>query len=499
MESASWLIGRQPILDREERVWGYELLFRDADDPALPDATRASADATRASADVILGTLSGMGLEALLGGKRGFVNVARELLHSDALLLLPPQWMVIELLESIEPDEALLARCRALRGAGFALALDDHRYDARFEPIYPWVDLVKVDLTLFRPDELAAEVRRLRAWPPRLVAEKVETAEQFRACRDLGFDYFQGYHFARPALVERKKLPDGGSSMLRLMGLLQEDADTSRVEAAFRQSPGLTYRLLVLVNSVAVGSRERIRSVRQAITLLGRKQLRRWVQLALFSADGPHGLDDPLLDAAAVRASFLEELCRLHPRLRGAADAPEQGFLVGILSLLGRSTRSTWRRSWPSCGWPTPRRRRCCAARGRWASSCSSPSGWSGRSSGRPSSSSGPWASPGPGPWRPRRRPSPGAAPPAPTPRRRPTAASRRAPRPGPETLHLGYGPARRTSSGGQAPSSAATVRSVPGTRCSGQSSASGASAKARSGIAGWGTWRPGSSMRSSP
>jgi EAL and modified HD-GYP domain-containing signal transduction protein len=329
MESAAtWLIGRQPILDREERVWGYELLFRSADDPSMPDATRASAD-------VILGALSGMGVEALLGGKRGFVNVGKELLHSDALLLLPPQWMVIELLESIEPDEALLARCRALRGAGFALALDDHRYDPRFEPIYPWVDLVKVDLTQFRPEELAAEVKRLRGFQPRLLAEKVETGEQFRACRDLGFDYFQGYHFARPALVERKKLPEGGSAMLRLMGLLQEDADTARVEAAFRQSPGLTYRLLVLVNSVAVGSRERIRSVRQAITLLGRRQLRRWVQLALFSADGAHGLDDPLLDAAAVRATFLEELCRLHPRLRGVADAPEQGFLVGILSLLG--------------------------------------------------------------------------------------------------------------------------------------------------------------------
>jgi len=328
MESATWLIGRQPILDREQRVWGYELLFRSPDGSGLPDATRATAE-------VILGTLSGMGLEALLGGKRGFVNVGRDLLHSDALLLLPPQWMVIELLESIEPDEALLARCRALRGAGFALALDDHRYDARFEPIYPWVDLVKVDLTLLPPEELADEVRRFQAWQPRLVAEKVETAEQFRTCRDLGFDYFQGYHFARPALVERKKLPEGGSAMLRLMALLQEDADTARVEAAFRQSPGLTYRLLVLVNSVAVGSRERIRSVRQAITLLGRRQLRRWAQLALFSADSPHGLDDPLLDAAAVRAGFLEELCRLHPRLRGAADAPEQGFLVGILSLLG--------------------------------------------------------------------------------------------------------------------------------------------------------------------
>lgn len=328
MESATWLIGRQPILDREERVWGYELLFRSAEDPTMPDATRASAD-------VILGALSGMGVEALLGGKRGFVNVGQELLHSDALLLLPPQWMVIELLESIEPSEALLARCRALRGAGFALALDDHRYDPRFEPIYPWVDLVKVDLTLFPPGELSAQVKLLRAWPPRLLAEKVETAAQFRACRDLGFELFQGYHFARPALVERKKLPEGGSAMLRLMALLQEDADVAKVEAAFRQSPGLTYRLLVLVNSVAVGSRERIRSVRQAITLLGRRQLKRWVQLALFSADGAHGLDDPLLDAAAVRAGFLEGLCQLHPRLRGVADAPEQGFLVGILSLLG--------------------------------------------------------------------------------------------------------------------------------------------------------------------
>lgn len=326
MESATWLMGRQPVLDREQRIWGYELLFR-AGDPA-------TADASRATANVILGALSGLGVGTVLAGKRGLVNIGRELLYSDALLLLPPQWMVLELLESIAPDEALLARCRALRGAGFALALDDHRYAAGWEPIYPWVDLVKVDLTLFQPAELAEEVRRLRAWPPKLLAEKVETPAQLQACLDLGFDYFQGYHFARPALVERKRLPESGAAMLRLMRLLQEDADTDEVEAAFRQSPGLTFRLLVLVNSVAVGSRERIRSVRQAITLLGRRQLRRWVQLALFSPDGPGGLDDPLLDTAAVRAGFLEQLCGLHPHLRGAADAPEQGFLVGILSLL---------------------------------------------------------------------------------------------------------------------------------------------------------------------
>jgi c-di-GMP-related signal transduction protein len=326
-----WLIGRQPILDRAGSLWGYELLFR---------STRAGpadvSDPSFATANVILGALSGFGMEELLGGHRGFVNVGRDLLFSDSLEILPRERVVLEVLEDVEPSHAVLQRCKLLKAAGFSLALDDHLYDPAFERLYEVVDHVKIDLMAAPMDAVEASVEKLRPFPVSLLAEKVETSQQFRECLDLGFQYFQGYHFARPAVLERRRIGDAGATLLRLLQLLGEDADIRDIELTFRESPGLTYKLLVLVNSVAFGARQKIGSVRQAIAMLGRSQMRRWLQLALFASDDRRGLDDPLVDLAAVRATFMEHLAPLHPRLAGVSDAPEQAFMIGILSLLDR-------------------------------------------------------------------------------------------------------------------------------------------------------------------
>jgi len=326
---ARWLIGRQPILDRGERLAAYELLFRSSrtgpariDDPAL------------ATARVMLGALSGFGAEELLGDRRGFINVDRELLMSESLELVPRERCVIELLETVEADDAVVARCRDLTSAGFALALDDHRYHPSFRPLYDLVEIVKIDLTLTPAETLAPVVAELRRHPVKLLAEKVEGRREFGRCLELGFDYFQGYYFARPDVMERRRIDETAATLLKLLRMLMEDAEVEAVEAAFRESAGLTYKLLVLVNSVAFGSRERIGTVRQAITMLGRLQMRRWLQLALFASDTLAGLDNPLLEMAAVRAHFMEGLARRHESLRRAPDGPEQAFVTGILSLL---------------------------------------------------------------------------------------------------------------------------------------------------------------------
>lgn len=331
MAAEHWLIGRQPILDRAGSVFGYELLFRSARDRGADHS-----DPSFATASVILGALSGIGLGEVLGGHRGFINVGRDLLFSDSLEILPRDQVVLELLETIEPTHAVIQRCKLLKAAGFALALDDHLHDVAFEPLYRIVDHVKVDLLLGKKGAVEETVERLRPYPLALLAEKVETSQQFKECLDLGFQYFQGYHFARPAVLERRRIDEGGATLLRLLQLLGDDADVREIELAFRESPGLTYKLLILVNSVSFGSRERLRSVRQAITMLGRAQMRRWLQLSLFAQDERRGLDDPLVDMAAVRATFMEHLAPLHPELAQASDAGEQAFMTGILSLLDR-------------------------------------------------------------------------------------------------------------------------------------------------------------------
>ena len=324
-----WLIGRQPILDRHERITAYELLFRAPGD----DAANVT-DPVAATANVILGILSGFGVERVLGEHQGFVNVDEGLLFDDSLELLPRESVVLELLESIRPTAAVVSRCEQLRARGWMLALDDHEYSPEFELLYPLMDVVKIDLTVSPLATLGPAIEALRRHPVRLLAEKVETREEFQRCHDLGFDLFQGYFFARPATMKRRRLDEGGGTLLKLLRLLMDDADIRDIEAAFRASPGLTYKLLMLVNSVAIGLRQRIGTVRQAITMLGREQMRRWIQLALFGDNGERGLDEPLLDAAAVRATFMEELARHHPQLGTVPDAPDEAFMVGILSLL---------------------------------------------------------------------------------------------------------------------------------------------------------------------
>jgi len=323
------IIGRQPILDRNEHLYGYELLFRSTD---VNEADIQ--DAGRATATVIVNTLASFGIVELLGGRRGFINVDLDMLMDEVLELLPQEHVVIELLESIEPSPLLVERCRALKEAGFSLALDDHQYSPDFAELYAIVDIIKIDLLLTPLESLPDILEFLRPYPCKLLAEKVESIEQFAACHTLGFDFFQGYYFARPDILKKKKMDDDATTLLKLMRLLAEDAGIEAIEQAFRGSPSLTYKLLMLVNSVAFGQRHKIQGVAHAIAMTGRVQIKRWIQLALFAADGDDAFDHPLVDMAATRAGVMEQLAFIHPLLQFDGESADRAFMTGILSLM---------------------------------------------------------------------------------------------------------------------------------------------------------------------
>lgn len=325
-----YLIGRQPILNRDEQICAYELLFRSADSLSSANVS----DASQATASVILNTLAGFGIQQILGNHLGFINLELDILMSDSLELLPKDMVVLELLETLEVTPELLERCRELKEAGFVLALDDHDYDPIYEELYKIVEIVKVDLMATPVDTLGATIECYRNYQFKLLAEKVESKEEFLKCLDLGFDYFQGYYFARPAVIEKKKIDEGGAALLKLMRQMMDDADIEEIEKTFRSSPGLTYKLLLLVNSVSFAGLQKIQTVRHAISMLGRAQIKRWVQLALFATDDSHAVENPLVDMAAVRGGFMEQMATVCPRLRGNQDAPDQAFMTGILSLL---------------------------------------------------------------------------------------------------------------------------------------------------------------------
>lgn len=303
MSAQEIFIGRQPILDRNQQLYAYELLFR--------RGTQSSADVTddlAATATVISHVISEVGLDAALGPYLGFVNLDARMLASDAIELLPREKFVLELLESVDIAPEVVARCRRLKDLGFTLALDDFvTLEERHTPLLDLADIVKVDLMGMDAGALEKTVKALRPWKVRLLAEKVDDEAQVKVCRDLGFELFQGYYFAKPSIIAGKKLLQSELALIRLLGLILDDAETPQMEAVFKQEPGLTLNLLRLTNSAASGMRQKIGSLRHAITVLGRRQLQRWLQLLLYTNPSGSGAN-PLLQLAATRGRFMELL-----------------------------------------------------------------------------------------------------------------------------------------------------------------------------------------------
>lgn len=324
-----FFLGRQPILDRKQEIVGYELLFRSADmDHAVFESY------SQASSNVITHALSLFGMNEVLGGKFGFINVHLGLLLSELLELLPIGQTVLELLEVIQLDEQVVERCRELKELGFLLALDDHEFDASNSAIYNIVDIVKIDILMTGMDALPDIARQLRKYPVKLLAEKVETVEQFQLCYDLGFDLFQGYFFARPIVLNRRKIDVSGLALLKLLQQLTMDESIEAIEKTFKENPGLSYNMLRLVNSVAIGMREKIKTLRHAIIMLGMNHLRRWIQLSLFAGHDSRGINHPLLEMAAVRGRLMEIMLLQQVGCSASEEQAEEAFMVGILSLL---------------------------------------------------------------------------------------------------------------------------------------------------------------------
>ncbi|MQY50560.1 EAL domain-containing protein [Rhodocyclus tenuis] len=322
-------LGRQPILGRDQQLSAYELLFRTGG----VAVTAEVGDASQATATVIANAFAEFSVGDALGPYRGFINVDQDFLFSDLIEMLPQQAVVLEILETVEPTPVVLERCRQLRVKGFSLAVDDViQADDSYRPLLELADIIKVDVQQLSTEALAALVGKLKPLGKKLLAEKVETAEQMEICRGLGFELFQGFYFARPTIIAGRRLSPSQLTLLRLLGLLLEDAETSDIETAFKLEPGLTVNLLRLTNSVGSGMAVHITSLRHAITVLGRRQLQRWLQLLLFTNPKGEQTVSPLLQLAATRGRFMELLAA--KANAGNRELTDNAFLVGIMSLM---------------------------------------------------------------------------------------------------------------------------------------------------------------------
>lgn len=337
--SQNIFVGRQPIVDRARRVVAYELLFRASRDAQ----TAVFEEGGRAAVRVMVNTFASLGVEAVLGSCRGFFNVNRSVLLSDALEALPRERVVIEILEDVEADAEVIARCRVLRDAGFRIAADDWVVDDPRQALLPHVDIVKVDLPSVPERSLRKLVRELRRAEVQLVAEKVEEVEEFDRCAALGFDLFQGYFFARPVVLEGADLDATRATLVKLLQQITVDAPTDQIVETFKQDAKLGLNLLRLVNSAGRAARVELRTIGDAVRRLGLRQLARWVSILLYAQGDDGALDSPLLTTAAHRGRLMELLAGwdVVRAAKGAdsaptaptADATERAFLVGMLSL----------------------------------------------------------------------------------------------------------------------------------------------------------------------
>jgi c-di-GMP-related signal transduction protein len=270
----------------------------------------------------------------VLGRHRGFVNIDRALLFNDIVHLMPPERFVLEILETVKFDPQLARRLTELRRAGFEVALDDvsELSDELFAAL-PYADIVKIDFLLTARDALPGLAAAVRAHGKTLIAEKIETREDFMLARELGFDLFQGYFFARPQVLTAPRNRSLRPGLLRLLGLLSRDAGIVELEAELKLNPGVVVQLLRLVNSSAFGLGRNIASLREAIIAAGTRQIARWAQLLLYADSGDlPWRADPLVHLAGTRSRFMElAASRLRPADDEFADA---AFMTGIFSLV---------------------------------------------------------------------------------------------------------------------------------------------------------------------
>ena len=316
-------VGRQPIFDRNLECYAYELLYRTA------GAGQARVrDGNQATSQVVYNAFLEIGLDKLVGHRPAFFNVTRDFLLSDYTALIPPHRAVLEILEDVEIDDRLIRAVRRLRAGGYRIALDDFIYHPHMQPLVELADIIKIDLLQLDDAQVTRHVKQLRPYPLKLLAEKVETREQFRRCSGLGFEYFQGYFLCRPEIVKSRQVAPNQVATLRLLARLQDPAvDLRELGEIISHDLSLAHRMLRVINSAEAFLAQKVESISQAIVLLGTQFVAKLASLVILARmkDQPR----ELITTAITRA----RMCELLGKVAGG-EPSDAFFLVGLFSTL---------------------------------------------------------------------------------------------------------------------------------------------------------------------
>ncbi|MDH5765958.1 MAG: HDOD domain-containing protein [Gammaproteobacteria bacterium] len=319
-------IGRQPIYNNNMGVFGYELLFRSGENNS---ANVNNDNAESATSTTIINSFMDIGLETLVGNRKAFINLTEYFLTDENVSLpFSPEDVVLEVLEDIDVNYKLIKGVKNLTDQGYTIALDDYIYNISHKPLISLADIIKIDIMQLTESQLVEHVNKLKKYKSKLLAEKIETLDEFEFCQGLGFDYFQGYFLSRPRIIKSVSLPANKISLLNLLAVLNDpESDIEELEKAISYDVSISYKILKLINSAFFSTQSKIESIKQAIVLLGRDQLRSWSSMLALSS-----LDDrpsEMMHLAMGRA----KMCELLARKSGLAGH-ESFFTVGLFSSL---------------------------------------------------------------------------------------------------------------------------------------------------------------------
>ncbi|KPZ65893.1 putative cyclic-di-GMP phosphodiesterase AdrB [Pseudoalteromonas sp. P1-16-1b] len=321
----SVFVARQAILNRNQNVVAYELLFRDSPENCFPGVSDG-----QATARLIMENQLNLGTRHITSGKKALINIGPESLKLDLCDFLPCKDVVIELLETIEPTDDTYELCRKLFHSNYKLALDDFVYSPQWERFLKLVNLIKFDIRLTPLDEIPLVVNKLKKHKNiKLLAEKIETDEEYKLARQMGFDYFQGYYFARPAMIEQKDIHYNYGLVIAIYSeVMKPDPDVKVITGLFELDAALAYKLLRLLNSGVFPLQSQISSLKQALVYLGQARLKKFVSL-IVTAHTARTKPIELMQMCVIRARFCELIAS-----KVAKQVQGEAFLTGLFSLL---------------------------------------------------------------------------------------------------------------------------------------------------------------------
>lgn len=318
-------VARQPIFNKNKKLFGYELLFRDGLSNAFPDI-----DGDTATSKLLSNSFFSIGMNQLTSGKTAFINFPQSLLLNKMPMMFPSEKMTVEILEDVDPNEQVISACTDIAAAGYSLALDDFVFKSDLQPLIQLADIIKIDFMLTPIDEIQKMVNRFKGNHIKLLAEKIETYENFEEALSMGFMYFQGYFFSKPEIISGKAIAPSKIILLQIVGEAnRKNCSFEKLETLINKDVSISYKLLRYINSAFFKRACEIATIKHAIVLLGEMEIKRFISMvatAELASDKP----EELVRTSITRARFCE-LLGLHSQ--NGVDISEL-FLMGLFSLI---------------------------------------------------------------------------------------------------------------------------------------------------------------------